>query len=467
MMFHRKTIRGKNSKDGVNRPILAYVASALLIVFVGGCASKANDSTPPLKVKNERAAPHYEIDLSFTPGNERWSASVRVAGAPCRGETLRLYLHRDIVIGNAVVDQRSVIPILDPAGADRIFVSAARAIDLPCPKNSVTLTFDGPAQLHKDGRNQISADLIELSLYGAWYPLTSDDARASWTMTTRLPSNWRYATPARIEERVDGGGISLRLVSREPSDVVFIASPHFDVATVTDGQATARVFVNRRLGDAQLETAKALGCDGANMTAWLEDLFGPTRFGENTRPDIVFTLRGGPLSYARLPIIVLREETLSKAPERSERLNIRHEVAHFWSVAKGAQNEWINEGLAEFLAVMRTGDVEGATARAKIIAGYRAQADSAGAGEPLATAGDDGRGFINRYVRPTLMLDALEGRAGRTAMVAFLRKLTALGEKLDADSFARAASETIGEMEGATIARCIRARDWPLECGGR
>lgn len=448
-----------------SRPI--HCAAAVLFLLVGGCAAASGPTASPLNAGDQPATPHYDIDLTFEPGAERWSATVRATQLGCQGGVLRVYLHRDIVISEARVDQRSVTPVLDPPGADRFWIKAARAVDLPCPAQSLTLTYSGPSKLHEDGRNQVTAELIELSVYGAWYPLTSVEDRFSWTLTTQLPPDWTYTSPARTEERLEKAGRSLRLVSREPADVVLIASPHFDVATVMEAGAAARVFVNKRLGDAQLATARSLGRDGADMTAWLQDHLGPARREETIRPDIVFTLRGGPLSYARLPVIVLREEALTTPAERSERLNIRHEVAHFWSAARGDQNEWINEGLAEYLAVVRTGDVEGKAVRAKIIADYRALAVKAGTGEPFATAGNDERGFVNRYVRPTLMLDAAESRAGRSAMQAFLRRLFAAGEKLDADRFARAAFETLGDAEGGIITRCLNARDWPPECGGQ
>lgn len=412
-------------------------------------------------------APHYDIALKLDPAASRWSAQVDAVGIRCQGNIARLYLHRDVVVRAAEVDGKAVEPVTDPPGAAQFWISADHAIDVPCPRHKLTLRYEGPGKLHPDGRNQVSPELIELSLYGGWYPLTSLDDRFTWTLTATLPKTWHYATPTVTRETTVAGQRQLRMRSAMPADVVLVASPHFSILPIVEGGVAARIFFRDTLASAEQARAVELGKDGASMAAWLQGLIGPARAGVPLRPDIVFTLRGGSLSYSRLPLIILREQTVREASDRDARLNIRHEIAHFWSRARGAPNDWINEGLAEYLAVVRTGDVEGPTARAAIIAKYRAAAAAAGPGDPIATAGDDDRGYINRYVRPALMLDAAERNAGRSRMEDFLRRFAALGAAQDTAGFRRIARETLGAEVGDTLSHCLDARDWPVACGGR
>jgi hypothetical protein len=428
------------------------IAGALLLVLALPAAAAAE--------------PRYTIDLRLDPAARRWSATVDATGVACNGDIARIHLHRDIAISKASVDGRVVTPRFDPPDAPEFWIRAARAIDLPCPKKKLTLTYYGPGQLHPDGRNQVGPDLVELSLYGGWYPLVAIDDRISWTLTTRLPPGWTYATPATAIERRARGGPALRLTSPRPSDVVLIASPHFIVTPATDGSITARVFLSDRPPPDQQQRAVALGREGAATAAWLQGLLGPADPAMTLRPDIVFTPRGGPLSYARLPLIVLPEATLGEADgDRPLALNVRHEIAHFWSRSKGASNDWINEGLAEYLAVVRTGDVEGRSAREALIARYRAENAAAGPGAPI-TGDDDARGYIIRYVRPALMLDAAEMRVGRARMATFLRALAALGDRLDTATFGQTAADMLGSSEAAILSTCLAARDWPAPCGG-
>lgn len=95
---------------------------------------------------------------------------------------------------------------------------------------------------------------------------------------------------------------------------------------------------------------------------------------------------------------------------------MRHEIAHFWwnAAATGTADDWINEGFAEFAAYRQTRAIEGPEVAQALLARYRAAARAAGAGEPIAATGPDSeRGYLNRYVRATLMLPRSKPRSAR------------------------------------------------------
>jgi hypothetical protein len=376
----------------------------------------------------------------------------------CTAGTARVWLNRGLTVEKARVDGREVSPVLDAPGAGRIFISAARAIDLPCPRESVELRYSGPGLLHPDGRNQVSPDYIELSYYGAWYPLTTDERRRSWRLRTSLPKGWAYASNGRVAS----ASASLVIESKSPADVVLVASPLFAASPVRDG---ARVLIANETSPATLATAFALGREAAATAAWLASVLGPS--GVPSGPVLVFAPRNGPLSYARLPMIVTPQASLDAPGDRPLALNIRHEIAHFWSRAVGADNDWLNEGTAEYLALVRTRDIEGEAMQRMLLERYRREVATAGDGVPiLDTAADERRGYVNRYQRVPLLFDAIERRAGRTAMEPLLRRAFALGTALSSSSFERLAAQELGGVEAGLIAHCLRARDWAAECGG-
>lgn len=123
--------------------------------------------------------PELDLHVDPAPATSRISVVAKLRGLACTGATTRLWLNRGLTVERARVDGRKVSPVLDPPGAGGIFISAARAIDLPCPRKTLELRYSGPGLLHPDGRNQVSPDYIELSYYGAWYPLTVDERRRS------------------------------------------------------------------------------------------------------------------------------------------------------------------------------------------------------------------------------------------------------------------------------------------------
>lgn len=402
--------------------------------------------------------PELDLSIALTPATSRIGVTAKVSGLSCNAGTARVWLNRGLNIESARVDGSMVTPVLDPPGAGRIFVSAARAIDLPCPRETAELRYSGPGLLHPDGRNQVSSDYIELSYYGAWYPLTADGRRRAWRLRTQVPDRWTYASNGRVSS----AHRKLAIESRNPADVVLVASPSFAVEPEHDG---SRVFISKNAPAAARVTATALGREAATTAAWLAGVLGPS--GAQSRPVLVFAPRSGPLSYARLPLIVTPQAALDAPGDRPLALNIRHEVAHFWSRAQGAENDWLNEGTAEYLALLRTRDAEGEAAQRALLERYRREVATAGDGVPiLNTAADESRGYINRYQRVPLLFDAAERRVGRTAIEALLRNSFALGSELSSSRFDQLAMQTLGPAEAERVARCLRARDWPAECGG-
>lgn len=413
------------------------------------------------------ATPTYAIDLQLSPASGRLAVRVQMTGLACQGAVARLYLNRAFVIDSARVDGRAIAPTLDPPGAPRFYLDAARAIDIPCPRKTADLSYSGPGTLHPDGRNQVSPELVELSLYGGWYPLATIDQKTDWRLRVALPPGWTHATSGLGSSRRASGMIALDVRSTRPSDVVLIASPRFRERFQSDGAMLVRVLLSDDANAAAQAPADTLGREAAAAVTSLTGLLGPPQTPGPVTPQLIFTRRGGPLSYSRLPLIVTPQAALTDDGDRPLALNIRHEVAHFWSRATGAQDDWINEGLAEYLAARLTREAEGQAAYEALIGRYRREVALAGPGVAIIqTPGDESRGYINRYQRPTLLLDALERRSDPAAFSRFLRRVALLGEATTTRTFDLAVQQVLGRGAADDLGRCLRARDWPSECGG-
>ncbi|MEQ7154576.1 hypothetical protein [Brevundimonas aurifodinae] len=427
------------------------VASIMLMVLAGPAVA-------------QNAPAQYDIALALDPAGSALSVVVEASGLPCQGDVARVYLNRGLTLTETIIDGRPVEPVIDPAGAEPFWIAASRAIDIPCPREKARLSYAGPGQLHRDGRNQVAPELIELSLYGGWYPMTAIDRPFTWRLRTALPEGWTFASVGAAS-RTEPGRIDV--TSDRATDVVLIASPRFTDDSVEIDGRRSRVLISDDAPIEARQVAAGLAGEAADMSAWLERVLGPVEEGRQVRPELVFTRRGGPLSYSRLPLIVTPQASLLAPGDRPLGLNVRHEVAHFWSRSEGAANDWISEGVAEHLALVRTGDREGDDTRRSRLDLYRQQVEAAGRGVSIAdTHTDETRAYINRYQRPALLLDAVQASVGRPALETFLRRLFALGSSLTTATFRSLAVETLGEPQATRISACLISMDWPEVCGG-
>ncbi len=413
-------------------------------------------------------APTYDINLQLSPAIGRLGVRVKMKGLACRGTMTRFYLNRAFVIDSARVDGQAITPTIDPPGAPRFYLDAARAIDLPCPRRTAELVYSGPGKLHPDGRNQVSPDLVELSLYGGWYPLRTIDQKTSWRLRVALPPGWTYGTSGYVSRWRPSGVNALDVSSTQPGDIVLIASPRFRERFQSDGITRVRVLLSDDADAAAQARADALGRQAAAAVTALTTLLGPAKGRDPVTPQLIFTRRGGPLSYSRLPLIVTPQRALAGDGDRPLALNIRHEVAHFWSRAGGGDEDWINEGFAEYLAARQTREADGREAYEGLVTRYRREVASAGPGVAIVrTSSDETRGYINRYQRPTLLLDALERQSEPLVFARFLRMVALPGRPTTTTATVESvAQQVLDRTTSALFVRCLRMRDWPAECGG-
>ncbi|HCE56530.1 MAG TPA: hypothetical protein DER09_01735 [Prolixibacteraceae bacterium] len=132
--------------------------------------------------------------------------------------------------------------------------------------------------------------------------------------------------------------------------------------------------------------------------------------------------------YARGSLIVVSEEFASEQVEnkwgfaRDFQLNA-HEIAHLWSKANW-EHDWINEGLAEYSAFLASEKFIGTEFTKLLSEEYNnAIENSATQLSILETTGDSWESHINRYYKPTVLLNTLRQKYGEEKMAEFIALL--------------------------------------------
>ena len=191
--------------------------------------------------------------------------------------------------------------------------------------------------------NAVQADHVELTGDSRWFPVAPDfDHRLSAQVGLRAPGEWTLVS-AGDSEPVDTG---FRLRQDRPAFDLALALLAAPETFETDGFTVYDARTEPRSGWAELEEALN-GC-----RAFLNDLAGPA--GPVPEAKVLLTNRSEG-AYSRgsfLSLMDIENET----PEALHKL-VCHELSHHWSAASpGGPEDWINEGLAEFIALMAVRD---------------------------------------------------------------------------------------------------------------
>lgn len=334
----------------------------------------------------------------------RWRIAVDRSG-PLRDSVVFL-LNPTLAVSRVAGPAVAALSTDTARGLQRLTVRFAPSAS-PGP-TTLDVAYAGTPTFGSDSINGIGPAWVELALDGFWHPVPAGfDEPLTARVRLALPAGWDAVASGRVRRDGDAHVVD----GRTPLlDVPVVAAPALRrhgagaVTVVHTGVEPARVAAVHRVASA---------C-AADLDA---------RFGaREPLPPVTLVLapRGGP-GYARKAYIVI-----SGAPDTTTVPLARfvcHELAHYWSsgaVPSGPEN-WINEGIAEFVAARAVRALHGDSAYAGIVARWRRSADGAPAvWTPTATRRPDPRAA---YAKAPLLLDALEGRIGPEATERFVRRL--------------------------------------------
>ena len=116
-------------------------------------------------------------------------------------------------------------------------------------------------------------------------------------------------------------------------------------------------------------------------------------------------------------------EELARDPKFSLLQDLAHELAHFWWNFGAGQGDWINETFAEYSSAFAVEQIVSEEQFQKVLDGYRRAVRELPADAPsLAQVPFDGSGFVVRYYKGSLMMDAIRQAMGNDAFAAAARE---------------------------------------------
>ncbi|MGJ8560567.1 MAG: hypothetical protein ACSHX3_10050 [Litorimonas sp.] len=357
---------------------------------------------------------HYIGSVELNPAAGALGAGWTVVVKEPDLDTIEFVLNS--AFGTAIVSGPGVQGLttaLDPQfdGAARLY-----SIDLTPSVNGsdrvVKFAYGGPLfpQEPPLAINTLNPNKIELTVDSFWFPF---DARFETDLT------------ANLNVRIDGNwsAVGVGTVERTPQGYHFAQeTPVLDIAfsllsnsikVMADGYVIhdARTYPGAKM----TELSAALeGC-----TTYLNQLSGPA--GPLPQASIIVTDRpeGG---YSRGTLIALTD--IENEDEEALRQFICHELAHYWSKANaGGPENWINEGIADYLANMAVRDAMGTDVFDARMARYAEQL--VGKSLPPIWTPDltERPPYLIMYRAAPLALQALEQRMGEAAFMTFMQRV--------------------------------------------
>jgi len=224
--------------------------------------------------------------------------------------------------------------------------------------------------------NQLSSEVIELTDIIDWYPRTKTSGPFTFSLQAEVPSSFGLVTNGTIKKEVQSKGKSIiKAQSSKPVyGISILGSPELKKSVAEAEGYSVEIFYSK-LPKAYVDSMKA---DLLKTLQFYKDMYGSS--GAKHLVRIIYSPRpaGG---YARGSIIVVSEKFALEQRSnkfgyaRDFRLNA-HEIAHLWSKAStSTPDDWINEGLAEFSALLASEKLIGKSFSDLLISEYQGIVD--------------------------------------------------------------------------------------------
>jgi len=275
--------------------------------------------------------------------------------------------------------------------------------------------------------NMIKPSLVELSDYIDWYPRMKNHSSFNYELKLNVPSGNVTVVNGILTDVLPGVDyIQERWESRQPVyGITLVSAPGLKKSTLTKNGNTVDIYFSR-LPVSYIDSMKN------NLMKSLElltELYGSP--GAERIVQVIYSPRSAG-AYARAPMILVSETYAQEqryrkyGPERDFQLN-SHEMAHYWSRANtGTTDDWINEGLAEYSALLMSEKIIGDEFSGLLVSEYLDIVNSSRTELSIVeTPGDSRDREVNRYYKPTLLLYDLSQKYGDEKMAGFIKDLYA------------------------------------------
>jgi hypothetical protein len=294
------------------------------------------------------------------------------------------------------------------------------------------LTIEYSGQLKSDSIprsisviNMIQSGLVELSDHIDWYPRLRSGSSIIKKFEADLPENYYTVTNLNLLDRraKEGRNLTTWNSLKQVYGITLLSAENLKMSRIEGKGLTVEMYYDR-LPDTYIDSMKH------NLLKSFEILraaYGAP--GSDSLVKVVYSPRsaGG---YARSPLIIVSEnyalEQRSRefGQARDFRLNT-HEIAHYWSLANSdTPDDWINEGLAEYSALLVSEEVIGKKFADLMIDEYKEIVNNTQTTCSITeTTGMSRDREVNRYYKPALLLYNLQKEFGVEKMKFFLKDL--------------------------------------------
>ena len=378
----------------MNKAITRTAIFSLGLMFAG-CASAPR---PRAILTPKPGHPTYEGAVTIDPGTQHLSATWRIAfvADATTTDSVRLLLNRGLRVSSVAGDRVLDSAIKDTAGHNNVALRLK-----PGTKVGDVVAFDisyaGTPTFGQDSINGIGRGWVELGLDSFWHPVFA-------AFNQSIVGSFHLEAPRDWDVVASGEFANGQLTNTTPLiDIAFAAAPRIQKAT-SERATVYHVNADTAVINRVLTTS-------ASCAAYLNEHYGAR--GALPHAKMVLAPRNGP-GYARKNYIVITE-TRNLPPEALGRF-ICHELAHYWSsgaVSSGPEN-WLNEGLAEFVSARYVRTVHGEAAYQKIVEQWQ----DAGKGQPAVWTPASTRrpGPRVAYRKAPYIMHQLEQRIGSALM---------------------------------------------------
>lgn len=369
---------------------------------------------------NAREFTHYKINMSIDPEDQYIDVDCYLDIQPGNtGDTIYLYLHRQLQIGSLTVNGNKAIFLSHDTSDIRYMPDATRyalIIDQP-EENTVNL------HLNYSGRitewNQWSASVIgrdwtEMGLYFPWYPY--NPAFNPITYDVKVNHDPEYQTFMIGNEKKEEG-YTIYETDSPGSDMVLCMSKELKIISREIDRYNLKI-VHKTFSEKLIDS---LSCDMESILS----LFGQWFPQGNNSVCIVESMREVGGGYARIGGLYLSElnETDFLGLRKPYTRYLAHETAHLWWYRANTNTweDWLNEGFAEYSALMVLRELYGQEYFNKWIENKKKASE--GTGPVWHTNRDGEQAYTILYDKAPLLLYELEGRIGAESFKQLMRDL--------------------------------------------
>ena len=273
--------------------------------------------------------------------------------------------------------------------------------------------------------NRVNYQMLELTDVIDWYPRFKNRNECTFSLSVEAPKEFGFVTNGVQTEISENGDIKETRFESENSvsRIFLIGSAGLKNSVVAGNNFSVEIF-HTKLPE---EYVRKMINNLASTVEFYQNLYQSE--GSNNIIKVIYSPRpaGG---YARGSVIVVSEEFAFEQIEnkwgfsRDFQLNA-HEIAHLWSKANW-EHDWINEGLAEYSAFLASEKYIGNEFAKLLLEEYTtAIENSATQLSIIETTGDSWENHINRYYKPTVLLNSLCQKYDEEKMAGFIQSLDA------------------------------------------